>query len=161
MAVWQFAFYLIKKENVNLFDESKPWGEGKNEELLAWHINEIKQESIQKIAEILPIEKSWSNDIKQYGKIDETCIEISLDDMAKYCIRVRLDMRSLSRELLRKIICFIQSNNADIVYCFENKCYQADEETLLRLIKNSNAYKFCEDPVGFLTSLDNLDNVTH
>ena len=146
MAVWQLDFYLIKEENVNYYNESLSWNE--NESWLSWEKEKIECESVMKISKILPHEKSWSNQTIQYGNIDKTCLEIFTLDDGLIQIFFRLDLRTIDNHLLSEIIDFIQNNRAKIVY--DNKCYQSDKESLVKLIKESNAYKFVKNPYEFL-----------
>lgn len=150
MAVWQFDFYIVDYSNSLLYDDNKSFDD--NEDLLNWESEQTNKESIITLAKILPLEISWSKNTMQYGKIDGTCVEISSFDNAIFDIRIRLDIRSLSRELLNEIVSFIQSNRGSIVY--NNKCYPAEEKILLDLIKESNAYKFSRNPERFLTNLN-------
>ena len=151
MAVWQFDFHLIKRDRASFYDETKPWGDGKNEVLMSWSSCEIDETATKRISAILVPCKSWAKHTIQFGKIDESCVEISTFEDGNCEIFIRLDIRNFSRELLDEVIFFIQKNDANIVY--ENKCYPADEETFLKLIRNSNAYKFCKSPKHYLTNL--------
>lgn len=148
MAVWQFDFYIINHSNSLVYDENKSFDE--NEVLLNWEKQKIDKESILSIEKVLPSEKSWSSSIEQYGKIDETCIQISSLNQIICSVRIRLDLRNLSRVILFEIIEFIKINKGKLIY--NNKCYLPKENILLNLLKESNAYKFCEDPKRYLTS---------
>lgn len=149
MAVWQFDFYIIKEENIKFYNESLSCYE--NEVWLSWEKEKIKGDSIKKISKILPPEKSWSNKIMQYGKIDETCLEIFTLDDGLYQICIRLDLRSMNDHILLEIIDFIHAHKA-IVVC-DNKCYQIDKEVLVKIIKESNAFKYIENPYEYLINL--------
>lgn len=152
MALWQFNFYMLKKENMKFYDELKPWAsDANNESLLLWGKQELNMYSINKISKLLPLEKSWSNTIEQFGNIDSTCLEILYQESDECEISFRLDLRNLSRKILLEILEFIDSHHAGIVY--DNKCYQLDESILNHLIENSNAKKFCKNSYEFLQNI--------
>ena len=80
MAIWQVSLELITDTTLSF---SEP----------------TFSESVQKLAEVFPEEKSWCAFIKQYGNIDSTCIEISLKDSVVENISLRLGLLNLSRQI--------------------------------------------------------------
>jgi|GEM_PF-392810 len=168
MAVWQFTIYLIKKSKVGDYDVAMPFE--KNENALNWEREKVSKDSIKAIAKVLPPEKSWSKNIEQYGKIDETCLQFSFDSRRLCSMYFRLDLRSLTKDIIDEILKFMQVNDAyfvqvsdckrfdpkdgSVIELGDNNCYPAEEKALIELLRNSNAYKFCKDPNGYLGSLD-------
>ena len=98
MAVWQFDCYIIPKKNVtaNACLES--------DEIFIWGKQTV---AIEKIG-FLEKQKSWSPKISQYGKSDETCIEFFYENEILIEIYCRLDLRSLSKKILEKILGYAQ-----------------------------------------------------
>ena len=131
MAIWQVPIFLVKKENMLKCSEK--------------HF----VESLDKIKKILLEEKSWSKSIKQFGSIDSTCLEISYNDEDE--IILRLDLRSITKEHLETIIEFANENELDLSY--ENELYEATLTRFKEIIEKSVAYRFVNNPGGFLGDL--------
>ena len=93
MALWQFDFYIVPRERCVIVENLE------SKDILSW-----KQNSISLI-EIDFLEKTpnWTEDIVQYGKADETCIQFLYEDEALEEISCRFDLRSLSKKMLKKI----------------------------------------------------------
>ena len=90
MAIWQVPIFLVKEETMLKCSEK------------------YFVESLEKIKKILPEEKSWSESIKQFGNIDSTCLELFYDDLGEDEIKLRLDLRSITKEHLDAIIEFFR-----------------------------------------------------
>jgi hypothetical protein len=141
MAIWQFECMVIPSENAEMDISS--------EDILLWRTKLLKT-FMGNIKKILPLEKNWSEDIEQYGKIDETCIKILHEkDMAE--VSVRLDLRSLSKKDFEMIIGIISETKGQILY--QEKLYQPDFNEIIRLTRESDAARFCENPTEYLKSL--------
>lgn len=138
MAIWQFDFNIIPKVHGT-------------ENIISWMGETINEEAFQSLEQVLKPHKSWSQDITQFGKDDETCVKILKEKDKIDEISCRLDLRTLKKEELQNILKFINQLNAEILYL--EKAYSASMPVCLNLIKNSNAIKFCQNPVGFLESL--------
>lgn len=67
-------------------------------------------------------------------------------------IQINIDLRNTNKYELQKIIKFMNSNNAMI--WIDNRACEANMTNLTDEIKNSNAYKFCNDPFKFLEESD-------
>jgi len=142
MALWQTPFFIVKKSSKIL---------EKEEDILEWRESQLNRESLLKISKVLHPEISWSHEIIQYGKTDETCLEISYDGNILSDIHCRIDVRNINKETLNEIVNFIVSNNAKIFK--GNVFYKATLENLITIIRESNAFKFCENPFEFLNEL--------
>lgn len=144
MAMWQFEYMIIPKGR-RLEDYLE-------EQLICWKGIEITGDSIIKLNELLPKEKGWSDDIHQYGNSNSTCIEISYEDGDIDEISCRLDLRSLSKVLLSKIVEYIKEIKGEVLY--KGDIYEANMETLLDLMRNSEEAKFCKDPKDYFAQMD-------
>ena len=141
MAIWQFKCMVIPSENAKMDISS--------EDILSWR-TELLKTFMENIEKILPLEKNWSKDIEQYGKIDETCIEILHEkNMAE--VSIRLDLRSLSKKDFETIISIISEAKGQILY--QEKLYQPDFNEIIRLTKESDAARFCKNPTEYFKSL--------
>lgn len=127
MAIWQVDFYLIgdfpQKSDPNFINSLKPLQDTFGE---FW---------------------SWSRDIKQYGNVDETCIEIYTKGEVIKAICVRLDMRSLKKHEI-EVICEFAAANNFMILC-ENKEYPPTYDAITSITKDSPAAQYAKDPIGF------------
>ena len=98
MALWQFDFYIVPRERCVIVEDLE------NEDILSW-----KQDNISSIEiDFLEKEICWTEDIVQYGKADETCIQFLYEDEVLEEINCRLDLRSLSKKMLEKILDYVE-----------------------------------------------------
>ncbi|MBD5544697.1 MAG: hypothetical protein HDR01_10795 [Lachnospiraceae bacterium] len=137
MAIWQFNCYIIPKKNADIYIHLD------YEEILSWG---SEKSHIEKI-DFLEKCKSWSDKISQYGKEDKTCIEFFYEKGILKEIECRLDLRSLSKKMLKEILNYAQEIEGLIFY--ESKIYYPDIDEIVELIKKSNANKFCQNPKNY------------
>ena len=112
--------------------------------------------SLQVLSKVLPKEVSWSANTMQYGKIDETCIEIDYEDDFILEIAVRLDLRTLSKKLLQAICDFAISN--DLRINSKAGLIVPNLENLLLILQNSPAWRFVKNPMEFLQDISENNN---
>lgn len=143
MAIWQFDCYIIPKRNVVVNTKLD------YESILSWGKTNT---SIEKI-DFLEKQKSWSNKISQYGKEDETCIEFFYENGILKEIYCRLDLRSLSKEMLKNILDYVDVINGVIFY--ENKMYYPKIDEIIELMKKSAANRFCKNPRNYFEEISN------
>ena len=155
MAIWQFSFNMIPKGNLGGLGDDLPLSLDKKivDELIDWHGYNIKKESVVKLSRKLPQAKSWSDDIKQFGALDKTCVEFFYEDNHLRDVLIRLDLRDISKSLVDLIIDFIVENNSLIVTS-DGTLIRASFYELAEQIKCSQAYSFLENPEMFLRALD-------
>lgn len=133
MALWQFDFYVVPAKKCLVGTDLS------NEDILSW-----KQDNISSIKiDFLEKQISWTKDIVQYGKEDETCIQFLYVDGILEEVNCRFDLRSLSKKMLEKILAYIQKMEGMIFY--EGKIYYPNVEEVVELMKKSNANKFCQN----------------
>ena len=130
MAIWQVSVFLVKKEKKNNSLGIELWNE------------------IDKLNETFPEEKSWCDSIKQFGKLDSTCMEIDTEDEE---ILLRIDLRNITKEQLEIIIQFAKSNDLKIRH--ENKIEELSISNLINIFKTSDAYRFLNNPERYLESI--------
>lgn len=141
MALWQFHCYIIPRENRNLNEKSC------DEDILSWKKHAIPTARI----DFLEKQTSWTEDIVQYGKDDETCIQFLYEEDLLEEISCRLDLRSLSIKMLEQVMEYINKIEGMILY--ENKIYFSNINDMVELIKKSNANKFCQNPMNYFDEL--------
>ena len=143
MAVWQFVFWIIpqNRKNVDL----------QVEESLSWKSEKIGIDICDYLSGIFKEEKSWSEQIRQFGKEEKTCVRLRFvkDKIAE--INCRLDLRILSKDELNKILSFISEIKGKIFY--KDEIYPINLETITKLIQKSDAAKFCLNPQQYFKNL--------
>lgn len=147
MALWQTGFMMVPKDklysnsNIETVDISSLWS-GYN----------IKQDSIDEVEKALKRTKSWSEDILQLGDISGTVIEIFYAEDMIDEVTCRLDLRNINTKIIDSILNFISANNIAIIA--GNKLYLApNRESILEIVKKSDAYRFIENPQKFLEEI--------
>jgi hypothetical protein len=150
MAIWQYNLKIIPsgesitKLNINS-DELNANDAGL---LLSWHDYAIRDSSIVEISQYLKPHKSWSEDIKQFGALDETCMELYYDGSELEEVSIRIDLRSVGYKILNIIIDFVNINNT-LMINDNGEIIGNTLEELIKDIKKSKAYSFLRDPKIF------------
>lgn len=144
MALWQFDCMIIPDKNISLDVES--------DEILSWKEIELLLDIKKVLANILSYSKGWSKDILIYGKEDGTCIKLLFENDTLDEIILRLDLRSLTREMLSIILEFVKSINGHILY--SGSIYIADMNAIIPLLKESDAGRFCMNPKDYFEELE-------
>jgi phosphotransacetylase len=147
MALWQTGFMMVPKDelhsnnNIECVDISSLWS-GYN----------IKKESIDEVEKILKRTKGWSEDIVQLGDVSGTVIEIFYAENMIDEVTCRLDLRNINTKIIDSILNFMSTNNVAIIA--DNKVYlEPNRESILEIIKKSDAYRFIENPQKFLEGI--------
>ena len=141
MAVWQFCFHIIPKNNVNKV---------KLDDILSWKNKLISIDSLK--ISFLTSKKSWSDNIIQYGELECDCIEISFNKKYIEEIECRLDMRKFSLEILKEMLSF--ANQIEAYIYLNGNIVDANVKSVIPLLKKSEAVKYCSNPLGFISSLN-------
>ena len=143
MAIWQFHCNIIpSRENVD---------ELSYDEIISWEGISCPIISI----DFLEREKSWSANIVQYGKTDETCIEFIYKEDKLEEISCRLDLRTLSKNDLIQIIKYVRDIKA--WFLVENKVYLPKPEVMIEVMKQSRANQYCKNPLKYFLSINQTE----
>ena len=140
MAILQFQFNIIP-EIVN-FDRLS------RDKIVSWKGETQPSNEVT----FLEQEKSWSKDIIQYGKSDETCIEFIYIDNILDEIDCRLDLRKFTKTELILLVEYVQEIGA--MFLVGDMIYAHKVESLLEAMKNSNANQYCKNPMNYILSLN-------
>ena len=134
MAIWQVAFRLVEEHKKVRCSDS------------------IFLHSLKELNKIFPEEKSWCEDIKQYGTLDSTCMEMLVcNDRIEDGILCRVDLRNIRKYQLQKICEFAEMNELRIEY--NNVFYEATIDNLIEIIRKSDAHDFLSDPYKYIEKL--------
>ncbi len=140
MAIWQFQCNIIPTR-LNIDGVSR-------DEIISWKGVSNPPHELK----FLKQEESWSKDLIQYGKSDETCIEFMYIDNILDEISCRLDLRSLTKTNLISLIEYVQEIGA--MFLVGDKIYSPKIEDMLEIMKKSRANQFCKNPVEYILSQD-------
>ena len=135
MAIWQFQ--------CNIIPFRKNSHELSRDEKISWKGVPCPSCEIT----FLTKEKSWSKDIVQYGKIEETNIEFVYVDGVLVEIICRLDLRNLTKRTFVLLIKYVKQNNA--MFLVEDIIYPPGVEAMLEVMKRSDANKYCKNPLEY------------
>lgn len=141
MALWQFNCYIVPKQKVVIEEKLD------DENILSWNMCNIILEKI----DFLEKQVSWTEDIVQYGKDNETCIQFLYEDGLVEEISCRFDLRSLSKKMLEQILDYINKIEGMIFY--EGNIYSPSIEEIVELMKKSKANKFCQNPTNYFEEM--------
>ena len=130
MAVWQVEFSLN-----NSLGTQKPI---------------LSEESIIRLCSVLPIGKSWHDDLTVYGELDGTCVCVwnNHDSIEISC---RIDVSSLEEDVINALVDFAKANNLTFVY--NQKAVDTSSDSIKVILTNSPAYKFLENPNVFFDNI--------
>lgn len=111
--------------------------------------------SLHELSVSFPEEKSWCLSMKQFGKIDSTCLEISFnDDFVVEEILLRIDLRCISEFELQKICDFAHANFLKVE--FQGSLCDATIKNFMNILKKSNASRFIRNPEGYFREISNI-----
>ncbi len=132
MAIWQVSFNVVDKDKkIN------------DEDIFYWDKEPINAYDITFLKKC----DSWTNDIKQYGDLQETCIELLEEKGRIVEVSVRLDLRTLTKDLLIHILDYVNGLNANIYY--QNEILIPSTNNIIKILKNSDAYKYCDNQLKY------------
>lgn len=92
--------------------------------------------------------KSWSSNIIQYGRIDDTCVEVFCEQKTIREISIRINLMSITPKELDSIISFMNLNNLHIIK--NNNIVTATRKVLTDIMKESMAFKYLSDTNKYL-----------
>ena len=136
MAIWQFQCFIVPLiENADKL---------RDDEIISW--KNVEKPLIY--PDFLECRKSWSSDIVQYGNIDETCIEFIYDKGKLEEINCRLDLRTLTKNNLARIVKYVQ--NIEACFLVNDKICLPELEMIILFMKQSKANQYCKSPLEYL-----------
>lgn len=151
MAIWQYRFFVIEQSNVASMNVQPLGDEEDAEEYLRWDKSVVFDCLDRKLSALLSREKSWSETIRQYGRLDGTCVQIGVDDLGIQEIACSFDVRENKPDLWARMLAVFSDMGGCILH--EGKIYENQWETIVESIRKSSAARFCKDPHLFLRSL--------
>ena len=152
MATWQFDFSFVPIDNLSIKIEMD------ENDLVDfssfWLLKQPPENYKELITKILYPTKSWHKDILIFGKEDETCIHVCLENKNVIDVSARIDLRTFDMNLLTKIVDLAKLFKCSLFLFETNELIESNSQILFEKIKNSNAAKFVIDPRKFLDEID-------
>ncbi|SET72386.1 hypothetical protein SAMN05443270_1132 [Lacrimispora sphenoides] len=139
MAIWQFDCNIIPR--IDKFTRTDTL------DITSWIGIVLNKKAIQYLNQILEPQKSWTKDIIQFGKDDETCIKFLKEKEEIDEISCRLDLRTLKREDIQNILTFINESGGELYYL--NKVYPATMAVWIELIKSLTQLNIAKIQLNF------------
>lgn len=153
MANWQFGFVIAPEEKI--LEKNKSYSGNLKiddvEEIMSWEGYFLVESSLEEISKILKPTKSWTDSIRQYGSLEETCIELCYEGNILVELSVRLDLRSMTRDILESVVNFIKINKG-IIVTRAGSLVKPVIDDVTKEIKRSDAYSYVKNPIEYLTS---------
>lgn len=117
-----------------------------------WKDINVPDDLVQVVESILPEAQSWSDKARMFGNDRTNEIEVWYADGKVDCISFSWDVSHSDLEVLNQIVSLARRLGASIV-TNQARVINADMETVLKDVMQSNAYRFCKDPRAFLSEL--------
>jgi hypothetical protein len=104
------------------------------------------------IATLLPSLESWSKDLHRWGQDDGNRVEVTWQSGSVVSIMVRVDMRRYSPVFLIGFL-NIARRHGWVLRTVEGIVLRPSLTVLAESIRQSDAFRFVDDPQAFLTAL--------
>ena len=141
MAIWQYDVKVIPKMHDEIVSE---------EDMISWEHTLIPPEFESSLSQVIALNRQSYGNVYIYGDSDSTCVNIIKEQEAIVEISCRFDLRNLTKILLIEILELIKSING-VLYVNRNS-FAPDLEAIVQSMKISDAAKFCENPLEYLSS---------
>lgn len=155
MALWQYTFQVLPKESAKALLSNHHFekdGSGFDDEPY-WKLNPINKIFFHPVQEILPKNKSWSNEIELYGNQESNCFEVLFDSKDEVIsASFRIDFRSSYEKILNQIIEFCLLNGL-VILNEDLNVVPLNSEQVQNIIKDSPQVKRYNE----LSSKDRLE----
>lgn len=154
MAIWQFSFLVVPKEKVlrKIKDYSQNIKIDDIKAIMSWNGYSLTEPSLKEISKVLRLTRSWSDDIIQFGLLEESCIELCYEHNILEEVSMRLDLRNITIDILSAVSNFIKVNNA-IIITRNGAIVKPENEDIIEEIRKLDAYSFVKNPKQFLDNL--------
>lgn len=157
MAVWQFTLMplpnaIARRGNVHLLrvENAQERGEGPA-------LSPVDAEALfEAISQVLPEKRSWSTDLRVWGDEEFSDIQVWRDGLAIESIKIRLDLRSRSIQLIDRL-CRLAISQDWSFATVTGEVVPATRSAIVRAAMASDAQRFIDDPEGFLAEALRMD----
>ena len=121
MAIWQYQIFVLPKEEIDSYFSNLLFiNEEALNEVNWWKYRQLTTEYFENFKSILPLKKSWSDDIVLFGDENSNCIELLTNKGKIVEIMVRIDLRFDYTQFLDMLCEFAQEYNCILLnYSFK------------------------------------------
>jgi hypothetical protein len=156
MATWQFDILFVPNEASTTLPSVEKDGSFDDS---SWWVGRQPSQDLNKLfGEVLPLTQSWSTDLVQFGKEDETCIQVLRETDEVSSIEARIDLRSVTIDIIERIVQIAVSLQCRFYLPERRKIIEPNLELLVTEMQQSNAAAFIENPKRFLMNLQVRNN---
>ena len=154
MAICQFGLHFIPSNvaTVQGITAGSRITDTQREELIQWKTKPLHSEVFDRLRQLFTIGKSWSENLEVLGDLESTCVTILRERDRVIEAEARLDLRTVSAEIINAILDFSTAINCQLL-TDDNKVINPSLPELKFEIKASAAYRFVKDPRGFIADL--------
>ena len=111
MAIWQYKLYFLPEEEVrSYFPNGGALSENAFSEVQWWKYRQLYLSNFTDVKAVLPLKKSWSDDIMLFGELDSNCSEVFTESGIAVEASARIDLRGDYRDMITLICQFSQNN---------------------------------------------------
>jgi hypothetical protein len=105
-----------------------------------------------RIAKVLPVGRSWSDQLEVWGKDDGACIRVFSEGSDSPELTARFDLRHWRPELYAQFVALVVDIGGAL-QTSDERAVQLDVASFESVLRTSEAARFAEDPEGFLRQL--------
>lgn len=150
MAIWQFKMWFVPADFVG----NRNFLAKQECEETAWSYTLQLPEDFQtRLSTILPIHKSWHEQLLQWGTQTGDLIEVWMDGDKVVFIEARIDCRNLNTEFMRQLFMLAGEWGFRLVYPRYAMVLPGVWDDFMRAVSESPNLKFLQNPTEWLPKL--------
>ena len=156
MAVWQFLIELIPRDwaEENSYDAGPLQDDEGYATQIAWENRQPEIDVVPVLSRILPPAESWNKDLIFFGDNQSDDIEVWHHDQVIEGISMRIDLKKDVKRTVVKVVRAAKKLGCIFFIPEKGSFVEANEFALIKMVKESDASQFVDDPIGFLDDLD-------
>jgi hypothetical protein len=153
MAAWQFDAHLLPEVAIQRPDGSLPIAIARADINAGdwWKGTKLPADFAERLSSVLPQGSSWSSSLQTWGQEDGDRVDLVWEDDELADIFLRVDVRRVSYDRLDKVLRLARAYRW--VLWTGGQILRPSLGQLLRAIQRSDAFRFVQDPEGFLLAL--------
>lgn len=159
MAIWQFIVGLVPRawaEAEGNVPAMLYETDGSYDMSVAWQHEQPNGDIDDLISRVMPAAASWDDELKIWGDVTTSDIQVWYEGLAVESVQVRIDTRSSTADLCSKIVQLAHAMDCYLFFPRDRSIVRADEAALSKALSKSGAARYSADPHTFLESLGRL-----
>jgi len=156
MAVWQFLIELIPRDwaqensyNTGLLQSDEGYATQ-----IAWESRQPEVDVVPVLSKILPLAESWHKNLIFFGDNKSDDIEVWHQDQVIEGISIRIDLKKDVKRTVVRVVRAAKKLGCIFFIPEKGSFIEANEFALIKMVKESDAAQYVDDPTGFLDNLD-------